>query len=152
MAMEYQITVRQPYPGDKQSIGYPCSPMERFTVLCLDDRGDAFQIMDHLADFKVEIMQTLIDKKDFNLGHWYATKRARLLSLPKPSTRAYPAFRKDPCCLVLLHLLRNGINSHFPNVKSDTEVDDRFCVRLKKDESSVCIIYDSDLDLTTEIE
>ena len=103
--------------------------------------------------FEIEITQDKINEEKFNLGHWYTTKRACLLNLPKPSTEDYPVFMDDPCCLVLLYLLRNGINSHFPNVKPDMEANYCFCVHLMEDHGNpICVIFNSDLNLITEID
>ena len=152
MTIEYQLTIRQPYPGDEQSVVFPCLPMNRFIVLRLENLKNVFKIRDDLVDFEIEITQEKIDNDKFNLGHWYAKKRARLLNLQSPTTEDYPDFGDDPYCLVLLNLLRNGINSHFPNVKPLTESDYRFCVHPTNDENPLCIIYDSDLNLIVEIE
>ena len=153
MTIKYQLTVQQPYPGDELAMAFPCQPADRFTIHHLKKGGNTFKIQDNLVGFEIEITQDKINEEKFNLGHWYAMKRACLLNLPKPSTEDYPVFMDDPCCLVLLYLLRNGINSHFPNVKPDTEADYRFCVHLMEDHGNpICEIFDSNLNLITEID
>lgn len=132
MTIEYQLTIQQPYPGDEQSVVDLCVPTDRFVICRLKTRPNTFKIQDCLTNFDTEITQEQIDNEKFNLCHWYAKKRMRLLGLPNPSIEDYPAFMDDSCCLVLLHLLRNGINSHFPNVKPETESDYRFCVHSPK--------------------
>ena len=84
--------------------------------------------------------------------HWYAKKRARLLDLRNPSQKDYSAFLDNPYCLVATHLLQNGINSYFPNVKPDMESEFRFFVHLKDWGSSLYVIHDDDLDLQVEID
>jgi hypothetical protein len=94
----------------------------------------------------------MIDNREFNLVHWYAKKRAIYLNMQRPSTKDFPAFQDNPYCFILTLLLQNGINSHFPNVKSDTESDFRFFVHKKDYGSSIYVIHDDDLGLKIEIE
>lgn len=54
--------------------------------------------------------------------------------------------------LVTQHVLRNGINDYYPNVKTGTWRDDRFFVHLKDFGSSTYVIVDDDLELEAEID
>ena len=146
------MTIQQPYPGD----GYynsrlsMYSPPERFRVIQLST--DVFMIRDRLTEFEICIEKSRLKNVRFNLGHWYAKWRALVLGLEKPSKKTYPQQLEDPLVLVTQHVLINGINDYYPNVKTGTWRNDRFFVHLKEFGSTTYVIVDDDLDLEAEIE
>ena len=54
--------------------------------------------------------------------------------------------------LVTQHVLINGINNYYPNVKTGTWRNDRFFVHLKEFGSTTYVIVDDDLELEAKIE
>jgi len=82
MTAEYLLTINQPYPGDKpsneQSEWSYCSPPNRFRVEQVPGDTNDFQITDLITDFKVLINKSQLENPRFNIGHWYAKKRARI--------------------------------------------------------------------------
>ena len=149
---EYILTIQQPYPGD----GYfnhrlnMYSPPNRFRVTQL--RMDVFMIQDRLSEFEICIEKTRLENIKFNLGHWYAKWRALILGLSKPSKKDYPQQLENPLILVTQHVLRNGINDYYPNVKTGTWREDRFFVHQKDFGSPTYVIIDDDLELEAEID
>ena len=154
MTAEYLLTIHQPYPGDdlKNERTQDCSPHNRFKVKQTSRNTGKFRIIDRFKGFECIINKRLLQNPKFNLGHWYAKKRARALNLWRPSTKEYPAQLENPIVLVTSSLLKNGISSHFPNVKPDTWTELRFFVYLKDYGSTTYVIVDDDLDTITEID
>ena len=109
-------------------------------------------IRDRLTEFEICIEKSRLKNVKFNLGHWYAKWRALVLGLEKPSKKRYPQQLEDPLVLVTQHVLINGINDYYPNVKTGTWRNDRFFVHLKDFGSSTYVIVDDDLDLEDEID
>ena len=137
MASECTLTISQPYPGDDimQKSDSDCSPHNRFRVTQMSRDPDKFRITDRFNEFEIIVDKSRLVNPQFNLGHWYATKRARELGLSKPSTKKYPASLENPIVEVTRNLLLSGVQSHFPNVRPDTWTELRFfCVskRLRK--------------------
>ena len=149
---EYILTIQQPYPGDgyynDKLIFFP--PSERFRVAQVSE--DMFIIKDRWTEVDLDIEKSWLMNIHFNLGHWYAKYRALVLGLKKPSVKRYPQQLEDPLVLVTQHVLRNGINDYYPNVKTGSWRDDRFFVHLKDFGSTTYVIIDDDLEIKTEID
>ena len=156
MTAEYILTVQQPYPGDKpKDWRYASHSLyNRFTVKWASKNSHKFRIHDTFNGFTITIHKDKLSNLKFNLGHWYAKHQSRALNhqVTKPTTKEYPPQLADPVILVTRNLLRNGINSHFPNIKPDTWTDLWFFVYLKDYGSTTYVIVDDDLDLTIEID
>ena len=154
MTAEYILTIQQPYPGDDpRSEQHSSSPHNRFQVIeLINDAEKNFSIVDYWTNFTITIEKERIANPKFNIGHWYATKRARTLKLRRPAQKEYPTQLANPIVLVATHLLQSGINTYFPNTRTSTWMDDRFFIYLKDYGSTTYIIVDDDLKLTTEID
>ena len=153
MTAEYQLTHAQPYPGDEQLQN--CSPTNRFAVkqtAALPGNDRLFKILDRVDGSEVMIGKAQLANPKFNLGHWYAKKRARTLGLRLPVAKEYPQSLEDPVALVATYTLLSGTHSHFPNTKPDTCTDLRFFVHLKDHGSTTYVIFDNDLDMAVEID
>ena len=153
MTAEYLLTIHQLYPGDKlMSKGVQdCSPHNWFAVKQTLRNAGKYKIHDHFNGFECVISKCLLRNPKFNLGHWYAVKRAQALNLWKPSMKECPVQLENPVVLVTSSLLKSGISSHFPNVKPDTWTKLRFFIYLKNYRSTTYVIVDDDLNITTEI-
>ena len=149
---EYILTIQQPYPGDGYYNGnlMLCPPSERFKVK--QESVNSFKIRDRLTEQEISIEKLRLENVRFNLGHWYAKHRARILELEKPSAKGYPQQLENLLVLVTQHVLRNGINDYYPSVKNGSWRDDRFFVYLKDYGSTTYVIIDDDLDLKVEID
>ena len=152
MASECTLTISQPYPGDDLMQKSDCSPHNRFRVTQMSRYPDKFRINDRFNEFEIIVDKSRLVNPQFNLGHWYATKRARELGLSKPSTKKYPASLENPIVEVTRNLLLSGVQSHFPNVRPDTWTELRFFVYLKDYGSTTYVVVDDDLDLKLEID
>ena len=154
MTAEYLLDHFQPYPGDDlpSNPGKGCVPYGRFRIRQLTANREKFRIKDELTGVETIIDKSRLSNPKFNLTHWYAKNRARTLGLRNPRTEEYPPQLEDPIVLVTQHHLRNGVQSQFPNTKSDTWTESRFFVHLKDYGSSTYVITDDDLNLKLEIE
>ena len=153
MMAEYLLTTLQPYPGDeiKTKQSQYCSPDSQFEVKSMQKDTNKFQKNDYSTGFKIMIDKSRLGNPRFNLGHWYAKKRAKTLGIRIPTTKEYSPQLENPIVLVTKNLLQNGSHSHFPSVKLDTWNDLRFFVYLKDYGSAIYIITDEDLELRLEI-
>jgi hypothetical protein len=127
MTAEYLLTYFQPYPGDK-SFGPNRSPENRFNIKQIRNTQN-FRVFDMFHDYETTITKSRLANPRFNLIHWYAKTRARVLGLKSPTTEEYPIQLQNLVVLVTTNLLKSGVNSHFPNVKPESWTDDRFFVR-----------------------
>ena len=149
---EYLLVACQPYPGDLlfQVDEIECHPSARFSVTELNE--SLYQIVDKFVDFSVEIQKSLLANTKFNLCHWYTKRRVQVLNLRDTFKSAYLSPMGDPICDVTQHLLRQGINSHFPNADPTTDSEDQFFVFQKDFGSTIIVIIDEDLDVRLEID
>ena len=154
IAMEYILTISQPYPGDDHwDKNYDCALDRRFRVNQSKRIPDILKIKDDLTGVKVEIHKFDLDNSKFNFSHWFAKKQCEILNLEPPISRGNYIRLEDPRILIARNLLFNSIHSHFPNVKPYTKSESRFLIHQKDfdSESHTYVIIDNDLDLTVEI-
>ena len=155
LTAEYLLADGQPYPGDDlfHIDEEQCHPSFRFSVMALPGlQSGSYQITDRFLGFKIEISESLLKNTKFNLCHWYAKRRAQLLGLHDTFKSSYLSPMGDSVCDVTEHLLRQGINSYFPNADPTTDSEDRFYVFQKDLGSPIVVIIDEDLDLRFEID
>jgi hypothetical protein len=154
MTAEYLLTIHQPYPGDTQKKRKlrKCPPYNRFKVKEIRGGTGNFRVYDKLNRYETIVNKSLLKNPKFNVGHWYAKKRARVQRVQYPTTEEYLPMLEDPIALVTNSLLQSGVHAHFPNTKSSTWTDDRFFVHLKDYGSTTYVIIDDDLDLRFEID
>ena len=139
LMFEYMLADGQPYPGDNlfhiDEERY--HPGFQFSVT--ECRSRLYQIIDNFLGFKIEISEILLRNTKFNLCHWYAKRRTQTLSLRDSLRSSYLSPMGDSVCEVTQHLLRQGINSYFPNADPTTDSEDRFFV-FQKDFGSPFIV------------
>jgi hypothetical protein len=144
MMASHVLNECQPYPGDER---YDSFYMSRFSLIPYRKH---YQILDSHAGFRVNIPRSLLEKSQFNLGSWYAKRRAKALGMCYPGPVNHYSFG-NPISLIGSQLLEDGIESRYPSIDPLADPEGRFNMYPSDDNSEDYVVDDAELNLQSLI-
>jgi len=144
MFAKHVLTNCQPYPGDEH---YDSLYVEHFTLI---PYAKHYQIIDAHTAFHVNVPRWLLERTRFDLGQWYATRRARAVGLRSAKTHNHYPFG-DPVSFIGSQLLEDGIESRYPCVDPLYNPEGRFNLYPSDNNPEEYIVDDAKLALQLPI-
>jgi len=144
MFTKHVLTDCQPYLGDER---YDSLYVERFTLI---PYAKHYQIIDAHTAFRVNVPRRLLERTRFDLGQWYAMRRARAVGLRSAKTHNHYPFG-DPVSFIGSQLLEDGIESRYPCIDSSYDPEGRFNLYPLDNNPEEYIVDDAELALQLPI-
>ena len=143
MTVNAILMLGQPYPGDEYCPNVnQLRPEVQFSVR---KKGLTYKIYDASFNTQVIVETLLLRQPRFNLSRWYAAQRVRALSLPRKRIHPYDGYVGHALSDVARKLLTDGIHTHYPSVRFDSDLAKRFSVCQQKAVPSEYVIMDKDM-------
>ena len=138
------LTLAQPFPqaGDELFGGLDLRPELRFRVYKAR-AAQEYIIADRLCSQSVAVPKWMMENPHFNVGRWYAIRRARELGLDR--SIPHHGVMGNAVNIVATKLLTDGIRSYFPNTNHDLDPAQRFKIRSPNTGRPDYLIVDNDL-------
>ncbi|KIM36975.1 hypothetical protein M413DRAFT_77523, partial [Hebeloma cylindrosporum] len=134
----------QPYPGDEHNDTFSS---HRFVLIPLTKH---YQILDSHSGFRINVPRSLLERPQFDLGSWYAKRRAKALGLRYPGPVKHYSFG-DPISVIGSQLLEDGIQSHYPCIDPLSDPEGRFNLYPSSENSLEYIVDDPELNLQISV-
>ncbi|PPQ79059.1 hypothetical protein CVT24_012651 [Panaeolus cyanescens] len=150
MQATYVLNVSQPYPGDSHSICVSQGVENRFEVRRVNNLF--YGIFDIVTGSSTWVEKRRLEHPNFRLGRFYARYRNWQTKRPDVLKAPYPIKMGDAYSVVASYLLRDGIWSHYPNLLTETDPEDRFHVELWAKGHDAYVIMDNDRNTATIID
>ncbi|KAJ2917183.1 hypothetical protein MD484_g3247, partial [Candolleomyces efflorescens] len=141
MMAEYVLNSSQPYPGDNFIVCRDNGIRGRFGVHELNK--STYGIYDRLLKKSLTVPKFRLEHPNFRLGRFYALHRNRELKRTILEGE-YSNRMGDAYSIVASFMLRDGIRTHYPSQKDETDPEDRFDVQIWDRESDTFVINDYD--------
>jgi len=145
MMAEYVLYDYQPYPGDERYTAYDDN---RFTLI---PHKKYYQIIDSLAEFRVNVPRSLLEKTQFDLGRWYSKRRAKAVHERLPRKRKVAYSFGNPLSIIGSQLLEDGIESNYPSIDPLADPEGRFNLYPSAGNPMEYIVDDAELNLQLPI-